>query len=222
MTTKNIVRLLALAALLARTRASRPRPSGGPRRRRTASPAGHNGTITLSAQGGNGLGRLLEARSSTRRSPRASSSPARPSPGRTTRTTSSTPRAPSSARRPVRVRLRRQEGRRPARRSSGTRTPTGSPTRPARPTARPISGNTAIFHVPDGMRLALQNVYTPWVAPTSSNPAGVGSAPANPTVPGFFAVEPWVHGRCRAIDLRYVRKTGKAGHRDPAWARTSC
>ena len=60
------------------------------------------------------------------------------------------------------------------------------------------------------MRLALQNVYTPWVAPTSSNPAGVGSSPANPTVPGFFAVEPWVAG-APTFDLRYVRKTGKAG-----------
>lgn len=72
------------------------------------------------------------------------------------------------------------------------------------------SGNTAFFHVPDGMRLGLQNVYTPWVAPTASNPAGVGSAPANPNVPGFFAVEPWV-ADAPPIDLRYVRKTGQAG-----------
>jgi hypothetical protein len=72
------------------------------------------------------------------------------------------------------------------------------------------SGDTAFFHVPDGMRQSLQNVYVPWVTPTSSNPAGVGSAPANPTVPGFFAVEPWVTG-APPIDLRYVRKTGKAG-----------
>ena len=47
-----------------------------------------------------------------------------------------------------------------------------------------------VFSVPDGMRLALQNVYVPWVPPTSSNPVGTGNAPANPTVPGFYAVEP--------------------------------
>ena len=58
------------------------------------------------------------------------------------------------------------------------------------------SGNTAFFHVPDGMRLALQNVYTPWVTPTANNPSGVGTAPANPTVPGFYAVEPWVTATC--------------------------
>ncbi len=72
------------------------------------------------------------------------------------------------------------------------------------------SGDTAFLHVPDGMRVGLQNVYTPWVTPTASNPAGVGSAPANPTVPGFFAVEPWVTG-APPIDLRYLRKTGAAG-----------
>lgn len=76
------------------------------------------------------------------------------------------------------------------------------------------SGSTAFFHVPDGMRLALQNVYTPWVTPTSSNPAGVGSAPANPTVAGFYAVEPWVTG-APPIDLRYERKTGRVGFELP-------
>jgi len=60
------------------------------------------------------------------------------------------------------------------------------------------------------MRLALQNVYVPWVTPTATNPAGVGTAPANPTVAGFFAVEPWVTD-APPIDLRYERKTGRAG-----------
>jgi putative beta-barrel porin MtrB/PioB len=78
------------------------------------------------------------------------------------------------------------------------------------PYSETTSGNIATFHVPDGMRTALQNVYAPWVTPTASNPAGVGSAPANPTVPGFFAVEPWV-AQSAAIDLRYLRKTGLAG-----------
>jgi hypothetical protein len=78
------------------------------------------------------------------------------------------------------------------------------------PYSESVSGNTAYYHVPDGMRLGLQNVYTPWVAPTATNPSGVGTAPANPTVPGFFAVEPWVTDAA-AIDLRYLRKTGQAG-----------
>jgi hypothetical protein len=78
------------------------------------------------------------------------------------------------------------------------------------PYGETVSGNTAFFHVPDGMRTALQNVYAPWVAPTASNPSGVGSAPANPTRPGFFAVEPWVTG-APSIELRYLRKTGQAG-----------
>jgi hypothetical protein len=72
------------------------------------------------------------------------------------------------------------------------------------------SGNTAFLHVPDGMRLGLQNVYAPWVAPTANNPAGVGPSPANPTVPGFFAVEPWVSG-APTIHLGYERKTGRLG-----------
>ena len=71
-----------------------------------------------------------------------------------------------------------------------------------------------VFHVPDGMRLALQNVYVPWVPPTSSNPVGTGNAPANPTVPGFYAVEPWVT-ESFPIDLRYLRKTGRAGFNVP-------
>jgi hypothetical protein len=60
------------------------------------------------------------------------------------------------------------------------------------------------------MRLALQNVYVPWIAGSSSNPIGTGSAPANPTVPGYFAVEPWV-AESQPIDLRYLRRTGSAG-----------
>jgi hypothetical protein len=60
------------------------------------------------------------------------------------------------------------------------------------------------------MRLALQNVYVPWVPPTADNPVGTGNAPANPTVAGFYAVEPWVADSF-PIDLRYIRKTGRAG-----------
>jgi hypothetical protein len=78
------------------------------------------------------------------------------------------------------------------------------------PYSETLSGNTAFYHVPDGMRLGLQNVFTPWVAPTATNPSGVGTAPANPTVPGFWAVDPWVSG-APAVDLGYLRKTGKAG-----------
>jgi hypothetical protein len=67
-----------------------------------------------------------------------------------------------------------------------------------------------VFKVPDGMSLALQNVYVPWVTPTASNPVGTGTAPANPTVPGFYAVQPWVD-ESFPIDLRYLRKTGRSG-----------
>jgi MtrB/PioB family decaheme-associated outer membrane protein len=66
-----------------------------------------------------------------------------------------------------------------------------------------------VFHAPDGMRLALQNIYVPWIAGTAANPIGTGSAPANPTVANFFAVDPWV-SQAQPIDLRYDRKTGKA------------
>ena len=64
---------------------------------------------------------------------------------------------------------------------------------------------------PDATRLALQNVYVPWVTPTASNPVGIGTAPANPTVPGFYAVENYVNTSLPTFDLRYVRKTGRAG-----------
>ena len=73
-----------------------------------------------------------------------------------------------------------------------------------------IASNTAFYHVPDGMRLALQNIYAPWVPATTANPIGLGNAPADPTKAGFFAVEPWV-ADSQPVDLRYVRKTGKAG-----------
>lgn len=66
-----------------------------------------------------------------------------------------------------------------------------------------------VFRVPDGMQLALQNVFVPWVPGTASNPVGTGSAPANPTVAGFHAVEPWVTN-ASPIDLRYLRRTGRS------------
>lgn len=76
-------------------------------------------------------------------------------------------------------------------------------------------GETGYFAAPDDMQLALQNVYVPWVAPTSSNPSGVGSAPANPTVPNFYAVENFVNTGLPTFDLRYVRKTGRIGFSVP-------
>jgi hypothetical protein len=76
-------------------------------------------------------------------------------------------------------------------------------------------GAAGVFSAPDSMRLALQNVYAPWVTPTSSNPVGIGSAPANPTVPGFYAVENYVNSSLPTFDLRYVRKTGRAGFTVP-------
>jgi hypothetical protein len=72
-----------------------------------------------------------------------------------------------------------------------------------------------VLKAPDSMRLALQNVYTPWVPPTASNPVGIGTAPANPTVPGFYAVENFVNTSLPTFDLRYVRKTGRAGFSIP-------
>lgn len=80
-------------------------------------------------------------------------------------------------------------------------------------TARSPYNETApgVFDIPDATRLALQNVYVPWVTPTSSNPVGIGTAPANPTVPGFYAVEDYVNTSLPTFDLRYVRKTGRAG-----------
>jgi MtrB/PioB family decaheme-associated outer membrane protein len=66
-----------------------------------------------------------------------------------------------------------------------------------------------VFRVPDGMRLGLQNTYTPWVAPTSTNPSGIGSCANNATLSCFFATEPWV-ADAPPIDLRYERHTGRA------------
>ena len=48
-----------------------------------------------------------------------------------------------------------------------------------------------------------------------SNPSGAGTAPANPTVPGFYAVENYVNTSLPTFDLRYVRKTGRAGFSVP-------
>ena len=72
-----------------------------------------------------------------------------------------------------------------------------------------------VFHAPDAMRLALQNRYVPWVTPTAANPVGTGSAPANPNAPGFYAVENYVNLGLPTFDLRYVRKTGRAGFTVP-------
>ncbi|HYN05395.1 MAG TPA: MtrB/PioB family outer membrane beta-barrel protein [Vicinamibacteria bacterium] len=72
-----------------------------------------------------------------------------------------------------------------------------------------------VFDIPDATRLALQNVYVPWVTPTATNPVGTGTAPANPTVPGFYAVENFVNTGLPTFDLRYVRKTGRVGFSVP-------
>ena len=77
-------------------------------------------------------------------------------------------------------------------------------------TARSLYTETArgVFDFPDSVRLALQNVYVPWVPPTSSNPVGTGSGPANPTVPGFFQPGSEPQGRffapatCAALPLK--------------------
>jgi hypothetical protein len=89
------------------------------------------------------------------------------------------------------------------------------------PYTQTIAGDTAFYHVPDGMRLALQNVYIPWNAVTPANPTGLPPSsckpsatvfcpPSNPAQAGFFAVDSWVTNSA-PIELRYVRKTGKAG-----------
>jgi MtrB/PioB family decaheme-associated outer membrane protein len=85
------------------------------------------------------------------------------------------------------------------------------------PYSTTIAGNTAHLHVPDGMRQALQNVYVPWVTPTASNPVGTGTAPANPTVPGFYAVQPWVED-APGVELRTLRKSGRVGIEIPVGA----
>ena len=53
------------------------------------------------------------------------------------------------------------------------------------------------------------------MTPTSSNPVGIGSAPANPTVPGYYAVQDFVNLGLPTFDLRYVRKTGRASFEIP-------
>ena len=66
------------------------------------------------------------------------------------------------------------------------------------------------------MRLALQNVYTPWVTPTASNPVGRRQAPRQPDRPRLLRRGATSSTRAsRTFDLRYVRKTGKAGIERP-------
>jgi hypothetical protein len=89
------------------------------------------------------------------------------------------------------------------------------------PFAYGARGDTGYFAAPDDMQLTLQNIYVPWVAPTASNPAGVGSAPANPTVNGFYAVGDYLDSMgLQPFDVRYVRKTGRAGVSVPVGAFT--
>ena len=80
-------------------------------------------------------------------------------------------------------------------------------------TARTLytESSPGVLKFPDSTRLALQQVYTPWVTPTAANPVGIGTAPANPTVPGFYAVGDYVNSSLPTFDLRYVRKTGRGG-----------
>jgi hypothetical protein len=77
-----------------------------------------------------------------------------------------------------------------------------------------------VFRVPDGMRKALQDIYVPWIPPTAANPIGTGTAPANPTVPGFYAVEAWVNNAF-PVDLSVLRRTGKTGMSYKAGENTS-
>jgi hypothetical protein len=66
-----------------------------------------------------------------------------------------------------------------------------------------------VFRLPDGFRLANQNQYQPWVAPSSNSPSGIGSCPSNATAPCFYSFEPWVANGA-PIDIRYERRTGRA------------
>ena len=132
-----------------------------------------------------------------------------------TRTTSSTPRAiDARLRRPVRSASSSARRAGSSSTSAGTRTPTGSPTRPGRPTPRPLRQH-GVLPRPDGMRLALQNVYVPWVPPTATNPVGRRLGPGQPDRPRLLRRRACVNASLPTFDLRYVRKTGRAGSTIP-------
>jgi hypothetical protein len=83
-----------------------------------------------------------------------------------------------------------------------------------------VETSPGTFRLPDGFRLANQNQYAPWVAPSSSNPSGIGSCPSNATLPCFFSLEPWVQDGA-PLDIRYERHTGRAGfsyRKGEAWS----
>jgi hypothetical protein len=65
------------------------------------------------------------------------------------------------------------------------------------------------------MRLALQNVYLPWVTPTSSNPVGIGRLRPIRPCRATTRSRNFVNLGLPTFDLRYVRKTGRAGIDDP-------
>ncbi len=61
------------------------------------------------------------------------------------------------------------------------------------------------FRLPDGMRDSLQRIWSPWRGTGSTEPA----APANSNDNRFWSYRDYLSG-AQPVDLRYVRKTGKA------------
>ena len=218
MTMKNIVRLARTRGGPRRRRPSRLRPVGAgggeellPRTaRRAPSPSPPRAATALRA--------TPRSSSSTRRSPRASSSPAPRSAGATTNYFFDA--------KGTKLGLDDQFARRLAGKKGGL---------PARPDLGPepqleVQHRAHALHrdrrrasstCPDGMRLALQNVYVPWVTPTAAQP---GRAPARlrPTRPSR-ASSRWSPGSTRACPrstcATCARPAGPASA--SRWARTS-
>ena len=188
-----------------------PRPSGGPRRRRTASSRARRAPSRC------------RARSTTRRAtPRSSQQyeeipegvlvPAPPTPGAT--------RTYFFDAKTIDIgyddqflggRLR-QEGRFPARPELGPE-PQLAVEHGAHALHRDLARASSACPTRCGSRCRTSTC--PGSRPRPRNPVGTGTAPANPTVPGFYAVEDYVNLGLPTFDLRYVRKTGRAGFEVP-------
>ena len=181
MTMKNIVRPLALAAILG-TLALPASAQWGPEEEKNCFLNGKKGTPHALRPDQRRPGRLLEARAVRGDSRRASSSPAPPTPG-ATRSTSSTRRPSISATTTSSsaVSFGKKGGflldlswdQNPNWQSNTARTPY-------------TETSPGVLHVPDSMRLALQNVYVPWVPPTASEPGRHRHGSGQPDRPGLL------------------------------------
>ena len=220
MTRKNIVRLLALAAITSAFALPASAQWGPEEEKNCFTKPGTSGSLTLSAQGGNGLedsSKLQEYETI----PKGVFVPC------ATFTWTNDKDYFIDARGTklglddqfASVFAGKKGGR--AWRSSGTRTPTGSPTRPRRPTARRSRATRRPITCPTGCGSRCRTSTCRGWLPRRATPSGIGIVAGQPDGPRLLRRGAVCHGRCPRSTCATCARPARPGSTSPS-ATTSC